>query len=433
VQGVRSPRLVREPSRAADGKAVTCPGRLAPILAPLARPGVAFVLALVVYLARARLSPGGWSETRFAYFNWLADAFLHGQFHLRLEPPDTRDLIAYGDQLYLYWPPFPAVLFLPLVALFGVGLSDVIYTAVLGAFTVACVAWLLQALDRSGVAPLDAARRAILVLTMAFGSVVLILAPFGTVWFTAQIIGWGCVLLAAIAAFSLRGPWGYLLVGLALACALATRNGLVFNGVWIAYYLLWRDRHEPLRQRALSVLAGLAPALIALLLLGWYNAARFGSPLETGLRWHQEAEIFAGDFERYGVFNLHYLPTNLRYQFLNYTAFSDERWLGGGLFWMTPVLLGAFGGLWVGRRSGLTWAMLVGCVLVYVPIGLLMGTGYLTFGPRYLLDLMVPLLILTARGIRRWPLWLLLVLALIGLATYAYGSFLWRDLDYALL
>jgi hypothetical protein len=77
--------------------------------------------------------------------------------------------------------------------------------------------------------------------------------------------------------------------------------------------------------------------------------------------------------------------------------------------------------------------LLVSCALIYIPIGLLMGTGYLTFGPRYLLDLMVPLLILTARGIRRWPLWLLIVLALIGCATYAYGSTLWRDLDYALL
>jgi hypothetical protein len=224
-----------------------------------------------------------------------------------------------------------------------------------------------------------------------------------------------------------------LLAGLALACAMGTRNALVFNGLWIGYYLLRRDRHEPWRQRCGAILAGLAPLFIGLLLLAWYNAARFGSPLELGLRWHQEAEEFASDLQQYGVFSLHYLPTNLHYQFFAYTVFSDERWLGGGLFWMTPVLLGAFAGLWAGRRSGLTWALLASCVLIYVPIGLLMGTGYLTFGPRYLLDLMVPLLILTARGIRRWPLWLLLVLALISCATYIYGSVLWRDLDYALL
>jgi len=47
-----------------------------------------------------------------------------------------------------------------------------------------------------------------------------------------------------------------------------------------------------------------------------------------------------------------------------------------------------------------------------------MGTGYIQFGPRYLLDLAIPLLLLTAQGIRRWPLWLVGVLVLISLGHY---------------
>ena len=401
------------------------------LLTPLAQPAVAGLVALIVYLVRARFGAGGWEQTRYAYFNWLADAFLYGQLHLLVDLPETRDLIANGGQLYLYWPPFPAVLLMPVVALFGVGASDIIYTAIIGAATVALVAWLLALLDRHGIAPLDPPRRAILTLTMAFGSVQLILAPVGTVWFTAQLIGWGCVLLAAIAAFAPRGPLGYLLVGVALACATGTRNALIFNGLWIAFYLLRRDRGRPWRWRLGAVAAGIAPVVLALALLGWYNVARFGSPLEMGLLWHNMSDLFAGNFEQYGIFNLHYLPTNFRYQFLAYTVFSDDRWQGGGIFWMTPVLLGAFAGVWRGRRDGLTWALLASCVLIYIPIGLLLGSGYLTFGPRYLLDLMVPLLILTARGIPRWPLWLLLGLLAISVLTYTYGSALWLDLTYA--
>ena len=401
------------------------------LLAPLAQPAVAGLVALIVYLVRARFGAAGWEQTRYAYFNWLAEAFLHRQLHLLVDLPETRDLIANAGRLYLYWPPFPAVLLMPIVALFGVGVSDIIYTAIIGAGTVALVAWLLALLDRHGVAPLDPSRRAILTLTMAFGSVQLILAPVGTVWFTAQLIGWGCVLLAANAAVGVRGPLGYLLIGVALACATGTRNALLFNGLWIAFYLLRRDWDRPWRWRLGAIAAGVAPVGVALILLGWYNAARFGNPLEMGLLWHNMSDLFAGNFGQYGIFNLHYLPTNFRYQFLAYTVFSDERWQGGGIFWMTPVLLGAFGGIWRGRRDSLTWALLASCVLIYIPIGLLLGSGYLTFGPRYLLDLMVPILILTARGITRWPLWLLLVLLAISVLTYTYGSALWLDLTYA--
>lgn len=401
------------------------------LLAPLAHPVAIGFVALIVYLVRAYFSPGSWDQTRYAYFNWLADAFLHGQLHLLIKLPETRDLIGYGGRLYLYWPPFPAIFLLPLVAVFGTGVSDVVYTAVIGAGTAALVAWLLALLDRHGIAPLDPTRRAILGLAMAFGSVQLILAPVGTVWFTAQLIGWGCVLLAGIAAFASRGMWGYFLVGVALACATGTRNALIFNGVWIAFYLLRRDWAKPWPWRLRAIGVGLALVAIAVALLGWYNAARFGGPLETGLLWHNMSDEFAGNFTRYGIFSLHYLPNNLRYQFLAYTVFTDERWQGGGIFWMTPVLLGAFAGLWLWRRDGLTWALLGSAVLIYIPIGLLLGSGFLTFGPRYLLDLMVPLLILTARGIRRWPLALLLVLLAIGLLTYAYGSALWLDLTYA--
>ncbi len=58
-------------------------------------------------------------------------------------------------------------------------------------------------------------------------------------------------------------------------------------------------------------------------------------------------------------------------------------------------------------------------------VGLVMGTGYLTFGPRYLLDLMVPIVVLTAIGIRRWHLALLQLGMTVSCLTYLIGSVLW--------
>lgn len=390
----------------------------------LARPLVAGVVALVVYLARAAAGTG-LARSSESYFNFLADAFLHGQIALRIAPPGTLDLVYYGDRIYIYWPPFPALLIAPLVALVGVGLSDRLYTAIFAALTLGLLAALLALLDRRGIAPLSAARRGALVATVGFGSMLLILAPAGNVWATTQIVGWGCVLCAALAALGMGGGPGYLLTGLALACALATRNALVLNGIWLAYYLLVRDWRLPRAQLLRRMALGLAPIMATVALLAWYNVARFGDPLQLGIPWHNMHPSFRADYERYGLFNLHYLPTNLYHQFIAYALFTPDRWQGSGLFWMSPLLLGAPWALWSGRRNPLVWALVVTCALLYVPIGVLMGTGYFQFGPRYLIDLLVPLVALAAIGIRRWPPLVVGLATAIGIGTYVAGSILW--------
>jgi hypothetical protein len=97
---------------------------------------------------------------------------------------------------------------------------------------------------------------------------------------------------------------------------------------------------------------------------------------------------------------------------------------------MTPVFLGVLGGLWSGRRDRLVWALALSCLLLYVPSGLVMGTGYL-FGSRYLLDLFVPLLALTAIGVRRWRLNWLQVAFIASVACFAAGSALLLLADYS--
>jgi hypothetical protein len=320
-------------------------------LAFLALPRVAGLVALAIYLLRTAINRQHFTSSPFAYFNYLADAFLHGQLHLRLTPESTVDLVQYGDRLYLYWSPFPALLLTPLVALFGVAVSDRLYTAVLAAITVALLAHFLARLNDTGIAPLTTERRGLIVATVAFGSVLAILGTQGNVWYTAQIIGWGCVLVAASAALTLPGRAAYGVAGVALACAFATRNGLIFNGLWLACFLLYRDRQTSLRWRASAVAIGLAPVAIAVALLGWYNAARFGSPLEMGLAWHNMSEWFRADYERYGTFNLHYLPINLYYQFVAFPLKTYQQGTGAGLFWLTPIFGGAIWAIWRERRN----------------------------------------------------------------------------------
>lgn len=109
---------------------------------------------------------------------------------------------------------------------------------------------------------------------------------------------------------------------------------------------------------------------------------------------------------------------------MNYTAFTQQQWLAVALLDdASPPRRNQ--SLRLYRRNALTWALLLSCVLTYIPIGLCMGTGYITFGPRYLLDLTVPLVVLTAICIRRWRLDVLYLLLAVSCITYAIGSTMW--------
>lgn len=396
---------------------------LARAAAQVERPAVAALLAGVVYLAVAAGHRELWRGSPYPYFNSLADAFLHGQLGLRAVPEaHTHDLSPYQGQWYLYWPPMPAVVLLPYVALFGVKASDVAFTALLGAANVAAVAWLLRLAAVRGFR-LRAFQRGALVCCFAFGTVHFTLAPFGRVWFTAQVVGFLFLTLCYCAALHRSGWLRYLAAGAALSAAMLTRNHMAFAGLWPAYFLLRSDRLAPVSRWLTRAALGLLPVALGLALTAWYNHARFGSALENGLTYHQVGVEFLADYRVYGAFHPHYLGANLYYQYLYYPyPLGGHSYMGGSLLLMTPVFFGAFFAFRRRATRSSAVALAVSAGLVAVPILLLMGTGFVQLGPRYTLDFTVPLLLLTALGIRRWrPLWLGAAV-LISVTHYTLGA-----------
>jgi hypothetical protein len=381
------------------------------------------IISLCIYAIFAAQRGSITSISSSPYFNYQADAFIHGQLSLRIIPPNLHDLAFFNGQYYMYWPPFPAILLMPFIAVFGVGFSDVFFTLVIGALNVALVAYIFRLLDKQDLIPLDAYLRGLLTFFFAFGTVHLFLASLGIVWFTSQVIAFLCCILAFLAPIRLKGYPAFFFTGLALACATLTRNHLIFLGIWPAWFLIQSHKSANIKKIISYLFVAALPILVGVSLNFLYNYLRFGSVLEYGLTYQNFGDFFGPDFLKYGHFNIHYAMTNLYYNFIYYPfPTSDTALMGGSLFLLSPLFFASFWGLSNPRFRNSAIVLWLTVIAVTIPILLNIGTGWKTFGPRYTLDFTMPLLLLTAIGFRKWPKWLIFLLIMISIIHYIIGT-----------
>ena len=381
------------------------------------------ILSFIVYAIIAAQRGSITDASNSPYFNYLADAFLHGQLSLRLIPANHHDLALFNGQYFMYWPPFPAILLMPIVAVLGVGFSDVFFTLLIGALNVALVAYTLRIVDKQNVIPIDADGRGILTIFIAFGTVHLFLSSLGIVWFTSQIIAFLCSILAFLAAIRLKGYPAFFFTGLAIACATLTRNHLIFLGIWPAYYLLISHKEKGWQKLIPYFAVAALPLLAGVIVNGAYNYFRFENFLESGVAYQSLGSFFEADFQQFGLLNIHYFKTDFYYNFIFYPfPLARETLMGGSLFLLSPLFFAAYWTLLSSDLRKPSFMLWITIAAVAIPILLNIGTGWQTFGPRYTLDFTMPLLLLTALGFHNWPKWLSFLLVAISIAHYIIGT-----------
>jgi hypothetical protein len=365
-------------------------------------PGLILLAGLAVYVGGLWLHTGDLlPQSRWPYFAYYAQALLDGQLHFSQLPPARLDLSEFAGRLYMHFPPFPAVVLAPFVALFGVEIADRLFCAVLGAANGAGFFFLLGALDRAGLIRVSERARIFLSVFFLFGTVHFYLAITSNPWELAHVV---CNTLVMVAlALTLQRRMA--LAGLALAAILFTRSHVFLTApvlVGVFWMLEGRDGTDvATRIRRLLPFAAIACFAIATLFV--FNHARFGDPFENGVRYHAMHETFRARYERLGYFDLAYLPRNLHALLLGAPALnSGFPWLsfrteGLSLFLVSPLYLYLFASLRPSTRSlaALLWG---GVALASAPILLLMGTGEAQFGHRYSSDLQVFLILLTFLG-----------------------------------
>ena len=359
-----------------------------------------FSLAVLCAFSGRRL----FHQSDAPHFVYQAKAWLEGQLHLPVDPPNQEDWAKVGDRFYVSFPPFPAVVMLPFVALWGYQFIDTFFTCVFGALNVLLVFLLLRRFARAGDLPRTEREDLFLALYFGFGTVHFYMAIRGEVWFTAQTMGVTLACLYLMAAHRARHPF---LAGLALAFGAITRTPLAFAFVYFLFELLAPDGHfdrDVLGSRRGEVLRrGLtfaAPVVVVAGLMMWMNAVRFGNPLEFGHShlWNNRVNAWVKD---YGLFHPRYLEQNLRAAFIALPKIETHPLRisfdghGMSVFLTTPLLALL---LWPRLRPRLHRALWITVACVAAPALFYQNDGYFQFGYRFSLDWMPFLFLLLAMG-----------------------------------
>lgn len=325
---------------------------------------------------------------------------------LKLTPEDlARTCGESGHRLcdeklhYVSFPPVPALVFLPLVAVFGYDTNDVLVTVLVGGLNAVLLFWFLQLLVIRGHSRRSTRDNLWLTFAFAFGTVAFFSSVRGEVWFTALVFGIALNLGFMLAALDLKHPiWAGIFLGLAFG----TRTPILFCGIFFAWQLFFpgnrwflaaREDGAPVDRRAAwmavvkeAVAFGL-PLAVILAGLAVYNVARFGEYGEFG-----HSYLSGGAAERvrdHGLFGFAYLNRNLLAGLVAMPRLMDEAPYvmvsnhGLGLFVTTPLLVYLFRPKAMPPIRRALWLAVLAAA---VPGFFYQNTGWIQFGYRFALD-----------------------------------------------
>jgi hypothetical protein len=357
-----------------------------------------FIFCILVYYIS---SPG---NTPYDYFTRLSVAFLQGKYWLSQSPPWLSELIPAGlGRYYVAYPPFPAILALPFVAIFGSNFPQQYLAHALGAGIVVLTFKISLSVKNSLKLAVWSA------ILVGIGSIIWYLSSVGSSWYLGQVAA--AFFLTAAIAESLEKKRGFI-VGIFLGAAYLSRLQSILSLPFFLYQLYspkWKKNY-------LKVVLGILPFFIFNSL---YNFARFGTILDKG--YFLIPGLLQEPWFNKGLFSLTYIPNHLKIIFLSFPIFSrtfpyiKPSWAGLSIWITTPAFIYS---LWANikkRIIQMSWFSIGAIALVVFSHG---STGFAQFGYRFAVDFYPLLVLLTILGVSKqngpkWHHWLLLALGII--------------------
>jgi hypothetical protein len=409
-----------------------------------------FIIALFIYGVSAGTQITKQSKT--PQYVYLANAFLHGRTYLDPLPPSTFDLISFHNKWYVPGGITPAILLMPFVAIFGIGISDVLYGVILGAINVVLMYLFLGDVAKS--------KKIQIWLTALFGlgTVHWWVSSVGSVWFNAHLVAVLFMLLFMRATIKDQN-WQ---AGLYFSLAVLARPPIIFSILFYVLYSYFKENDLQKTVRRITPFVVVLTGGVALMLA--YNYLRFESPFDFGYGYVKGTESLTSAYAAGGGFSISYMPCNIYVSLfgtpnipsnplpdINQTCshlhavmstFGKISTLfnpiGMSIFLTTPAFLLVFR---ANIKDGIIRAGWAGILGTLVILWMYHTTGWVQFGYRYILDVSVFVFLLLGSSMEEigWGNKLLFlasfIMGAIGVYLMYYMTFglIWNEMAIKLL
>ena len=218
----------------------------------------------------------------------------------------VNDIALFEGKYYVTFPPFPALVITPVVALFGSANTTLI--ALILSVLIGMV--MLSLFNRMGI---PESRKWWLVMAMIFGTGLWFVTKFSFgVWSFAHVVAVLMLFLAIREGLGKRRAW---LMAALLGCAFLSRQLAIYSSVFLLAILV--DKADGNYKQIIKdfVVFGLVFSSFVLIYL-YLNYLRFHDPFDTGYYYIASDPLGLLGEKRYGLFHYMYVPFNFVYMFL---------------------------------------------------------------------------------------------------------------------
>lgn len=345
----------------------------------------------------------------------LASSFLQGKLYF---PSATFDAAIYKS--HYYWPlgPFPAIFLMPFVYVFGNTMKQ---GYLLFFLNIVNIFLLFRITNKLGA---NLTNSLIISFAILFSTAYLGIALTPSPWSLGQIVGFTLTLLTLEAYFFNRS---WLIIGICVAFAYATRVSLILASVFFILNLFYSDFSAKIKAKKLALL--IIPIILSIITVGFYNYARFDNPLETGYS-QQYLQGSVATNRDFGLWSLVHIPTNLYYMFLKMpdpifisgTQVMQFPYLlidGSGLsiFFTSPIFIWALFSNW--KKPQVKFAAIT-CLIMLLALSGSFTSGGWQYGYRYAIDFYPLLFIILISSFKNKISYTFLTTALLGFIINLY-------------
>lgn len=350
-----------------------------------------FLITLLVYSLSSRGEGAQWN-----HFIVLADSFLQGHLYVT---NTLTELAQWGNNYFVVYPPMPAILLMPFVAIFGTDFYQPTLSILLGAINVSLAYIVIEKFFR------DEKLAFWVSILYGFGTIQWYHAEVGSSWYVAHIVALFFLWLSLL---ELVTKQRLFLIGFFIGMAYLARLPTVLAVVFVLIILrekFWFGKNitKVNFKNLLLLILGLSPALAFNAFYNYLRFGKFGDFAYTLYLNSQSLDIQRSVFP-YGFFSIQYLPDRIKDLFFSFPIITTQPPFiipslnSMAVYIVTPAI---FLILFASFRKRLIYSALIAVLVVSIPSLIKGGNGFTQFGFRYSLDFLPFLLVLMASGLEK--------------------------------